>query len=200
MTATLQSAACLSPSSAVLESVRRDDCNLAIWQRPALDGIQPLLRSQPMDVRFDADLSSIEASLREELESCSYPRSPSLDALVADIAILARMYCGILSLDQLEIRLEIVTTDSCRKFHADYVNGRLITTYAGAGTQWLDACDAERVRQGLEPREINQLAAGDVGIFKGRLATEEPAIHRSPPIGGTGEKRLLLVLNPSQNG
>ena len=40
------------------------------------------------------------------------------------------------------------------------------------------------------------MSPGDAGIFKGKIATDTPAIHRSPPIAGTGEKRLLLVLNP----
>ena len=39
--------------------------------------------------------------------------------------------------------LEVVRTDSCRKFHADYVTARLITTYLGEGTQWLDEADAD---------------------------------------------------------
>lgn len=37
----------------------------------------------------------------------------------------------------------------------------------------------------------------DVGLFKGKLATDRPAMHRSPPIAGTGAVRLLLVLNPA---
>ncbi|MEO0057370.1 MAG: hypothetical protein RIT17_820, partial [Pseudomonadota bacterium] len=81
---------------------------------------------------------------------------------------------------------------------ADYVRARLITTYAGEGTDWLDAADAARVAAGQEPRQINRMATFDVGLFKGKLATDHPAIHRSPPIAGSGGARLLLVLNPAQ--
>jgi hypothetical protein len=53
---------------------------------------------------------------------------------------------------------------------------------------------------GNEPERINTMAAGDVGLFKGRHWTEAPAIHRSPPIAETGETRLLLVLDPANVG
>jgi hypothetical protein len=44
---------------------------------------------------------------------------------------------------------------------------------------------------------IGQMQPGQVGLFKGRLAVAEPAVlHRSPPIAGTGQRRLLLVLDP----
>ena len=102
-----------------------------------------------------------------------------------------------MDLARIELRLEVVRTDSCRKFHADYVSARLITTYVGAGTDWLDDAEAAHLAASGEPRRINRMAAFDVGLFKGKLATERPAIHRSPPIAGTGAKRLLLVLNPS---
>ncbi|MFM7378973.1 MAG: DUF1826 domain-containing protein, partial [Erythrobacter sp.] len=118
-------------------------------------------------------------------------------ALIADAAMLAERFCAAMDLATFELRLEVVRTDSCRKFHADYVTARLITTYVGEGTHWLDAGDAARVAAGEAPRRINRLAPFDVGVFKGRLASENPAIHRSPPIAGSpGGVRLLLVLNP----
>lgn len=200
MPAVLQSSARLSRSPAVLEDVRGEDCNLAIWERPALQGLDALICGDVKDVRFEVGLAKLEPRLRGELQAGGFTSGPLLDTLVTDIIDLSERYCGILSLGRLEVRLELITTDSCRKFHADYVKARLITTYVGAGTQWLDEDDAHRVREGLEPSLIRELALGDVGIFKGKLATETPAIHRSPPIAGSGQTRLLLVLNSSQEG
>ncbi|MFN3864958.1 MAG: DUF1826 domain-containing protein, partial [Erythrobacter sp.] len=51
---------------------------------------------------------------------------------------------------------------------------------------------------GQEPRRINRMNTFDVGLFKGKLASDRPAIHRSPPIAATRARRLLLVLNPMQ--
>jgi len=60
------------------------------------------------------------------------------------------------------------------------------------------AADADRVAAGDSPHRINRMEAFDVGLFKGKLATDRPAIHRSPPIAGTGAARLLMVLNPAR--
>ncbi|WP_137862190.1 MULTISPECIES: DUF1826 domain-containing protein [unclassified Sphingomonas] len=88
-----------------------------------------------------------------------------------------------------------------RRFHADYVRARLITTYAGPGTQWLDALTARRLDAGIPPRraEIRQLRTGQVGIFKGHdWPTTTPILHRSPPIARAGKARLLLVVDPAK--
>jgi hypothetical protein len=38
---------------------------------------------------------------------------------------------------------------------------------------------------------------GAVGVFKGRLLLDPPTIlHRSPPISATGERRLVLAIDP----
>jgi hypothetical protein len=181
----------------ILGCIAEDDRNLAIWQRPAFADFTPLVEGAPQDLRFTCDPAGLPAMLAEGLAQGSYRGSPALHSkLIADAAQLAQLFCAAMDLATLELRLEVVRTDSCRRFHADYVTARLITTYVGEGTDWLDEADAARVANGSAPERINRLAPFDVGLFKGKLATERPAIHRSPPIAGTGAARLLLVLNP----
>jgi len=199
MTDTLQSNARTASTPDVLGKIREETTNLCIWERSPIAGLDALIQSDPNVVRFGSSLTDFAARLTVELAANDYPDLPEKSKLATDIVDLARRFCGILDLDALDLRLEAVTTDSCRKFHADYVKARLITTYWGAGTQWLDSADAMRVRQGNDPVRPHQLGAGDVGLFKGKLATSNPVIHRSPPIAGTGQKRLLLVLNPPAN-
>lgn len=158
--------------------------------------MKDLIEAEASDVRFVAPVSGLSAMLLAEMEQAGFPAIAARDDLANDIAEMAELYCSIIKDTAVDVRIEFVTTDSCRKWHADYVTARLITTYVGTGTQWLEGADADRVKQGLEPLRINTLGAGDVGVFKGRLIEGEPAIHRSPPIAGTGEKRLLVVLNP----
>ncbi len=77
---------------------------------------------------------------------------------------------------------------------------RLITTYAGKGTEWLefavgnnpleDACSPE-------PGIIRSLDEGDIALFKGeRWEGNEGrgVIHRSPKLAAN-EARLLLTLD-----
>lgn len=189
----------ISSSPDGLSNILEPECNLAIWEREPLSGLAELLEARPSDIRFTTKLKELPRMLSAQLEAQGFPDLPGRAALMDDIVRLSVQYCDILRLDEVEVRLEVVTTNSCRKWHADFVTARLITTYIGTGTQWLDAQDAERVRDGKEPSEINSLKAGATGIFKGKLATDFPAIHRSPPIEGTGDARLLLVLNPADS-
>lgn len=191
-------AACVSTAPSILQAIRDDACNLAIWQRHCLIDWSALTEREPADIRFDTARADLAGRFSEALERNGFGGRHLHRALGDDVALLANLFCSGLDIEELEVRLEVVTTDSCRKFHADYVVGRLITTYVGPGTQWLSQDDADRVRAGDEPRKINQLAPGDVGIFKGRLASDHPAIHRSPPIATADGPRLLLVLNRTE--
>ena len=173
----------------VLEAIRDEDCSLAIWQRGGAHVAPPLPFGRDGNLRIKARRGAIDLALRAALPAGN-------EALIEDAAALAERFAAIMEFDAVELRLEVVETDACRKFHADYVTARLITTYCGHGTQWIDERDALRVAAGEEPEDIHSLQAGDVGIFKGRLSSGKPAIHRSPPIGGSGERRLLLVVNP----
>lgn len=186
----------VAADAAVLDDIRSDECNLAIWERTDITDFAPLLAGAPQDLRFETTLGELSARLGAELAQSGFAAGHLHDALIADVTLLARHFCATLDLARFEVRLEVVTTDSCRKFHADYVRARLITTYVGPGTDWLDSREAEALARGAQPARINRMQAGDVGIFKGKLATLHPAIHRSPPISATGETRLLLVLNP----
>ncbi len=196
MTTTLASIAQTSLDADVLHAIRDDECSLAIWRRQPLPLVEERLGEAIQDIRFETSLATLGNDVRAAMLKAGYAKLGDWRNLIDDIGNLATRYCDILRMDRFELRLELVTGDACRKFHADFVTARLITTYLGEGTQWLEADDAARMAQGLEPRTIRTLSAGDVGIFKGKLATKQPAIHRSPPIGSSGSKRLLLVLNP----
>lgn len=196
MTVLALPAALIAPEAAILQDIRREACNLAIWERAVPADFAALTHGTPQDLRFAAERAELPALLAAALAESGYGAPNLHAALIADVAMLAEHFCNALGLARLEVRLEVVTTDSCRKFHADYVSARLITTYVGPGTDWLDTPDAEAAARGETPGRINRMKPGDVGLFKGKLATLHPAIHRSPPISQSGETRLLLVLNP----
>jgi len=180
-----------------LAAIREPGCNLVIWQRAPFADFAPLLEGDPADLRFECTPAECTAMLAEGLGANGFGGAALHPALSADAGQLAEAFCAAMELARLELRLEVVRTDSCRKWHADYVTARLITTYVGEGTDWLDEDDADRVAAGQGPLAPQRLRTFDVGVFKGKLATDRPAIHRSPPIAGTGAARLLLVLNPA---
>ena len=112
-------------------------------------------------------------------------------ALEADIAQLAGRFADLMRVAEIRIRLEGVTTNACRKIHADSIDARLITTYAGPGTEYVP------IGMPAEEASLQGIATGWVGLFKGRrFHPEHPfCLHRSPPAGDMGLRRLVLVID-----
>lgn len=169
----------------ILAAVRDDDVALSIWHRTAPPWAASLDLDSVDDVaaRLDDDHMLVPV-----LVEAGYP--DDLATLMADdIGLLARELRRLTRATAVRMRLDVVETDGCRRFHADYVTLRLLCSYRGTGTQW---CLAET------PDAVQQLPAGSVGVFKGRLAMEAPRVlHRSPPVMATRGQRLLLVLDPA---
>ncbi|WP_448585128.1 DUF1826 domain-containing protein [Thermaurantiacus sp.] len=169
-----QSPAHFDSSPAGLARVTGAGVALAVWKRPA-PLADPFAEAAPIDTVVD-------------LEAIDLALAPLGAALAADIRMLGALLADIARPATVRVRLEIVTGNACTRFHADFVRLRLLTTYAGPGTQWCPAGAMGSVRA---------LAAGDVAIFKGRLALPDvPILHRSPPIAGKGIRRLVLALDP----
>jgi Protein of unknown function (DUF1826) len=185
----------------VLRAIREDDVSIAISERNAPASIAAIPLTDIKNVRFQSALGGLPLALERALDDAGFSSGIGRNMLVTDILMLANRFAAVMDVGKIEIRLEHVTTNACKKFHADYVTARLICTYIGQGTQWLD--DPEASSDVVDchcggPHNIRQLATGDVALFKGRLwSAEAPAIHRSPPIEGTGEERLVLVINPA---
>lgn len=172
-------------NATILSTIDEAVVTLAIWQRPS-PVPNPELGDWPV-IRFACDNRAVAHRIAEALSA-----TPGRDwhhALATDVQRLAQLYAAQTGEERVEVRIERVTGNGCWKFHADYVGLRLITTYCGQATQWLP----QGVPDDADPRA---LSAGDVGLFKGRaLAGDRAIIHRSPPIAGTGEDRLLLVID-----
>ncbi|MGP9791218.1 DUF1826 domain-containing protein [Roseinatronobacter sp. NSM] len=121
------------------------------------------------------------------------PDSPERALLLESIATLADQFAQVMRAPWLRLRLEVVTGNACRKFHVDNVTARLVCTYRGTGTQYGLA------PRGAEPEVVHTVPTGQPILLRGmRWPTTPPSLlkHRSPPIEGTGEARLLLVLDP----
>lgn len=179
-----------------LKTFLNPGCAAAIWRRqpaPALqawlDGLDPALLPQGRIVLRPDAVSSV---VRELCDAARTPDGPERDLLIGDIAMLARIFAGLMSAPYLRLRLQAVTTNACRKFHIDAITGRLVCTYRGQGTQYGISTD------GQEPKRVFSVATGAPILLRGTLWPARPAsglLHRSPPIQGTGETRLVLVLD-----
>lgn len=177
-----------SGDPARLHAILRPEIGLAIWWRAP-----PVVPSAALaafrSIRLEADVTEAHGAV---LAALARQRRRAWHAPVAvDIALLGRRFAALMGIDRIEIRLEAVRGNACWKFHADDVTVRLITTYVGPGTEWM-------LRDTGPAGKVHQLAPGDIGLFKGRAwAPDMPVLHRSPPIEGSGDVRLLLVIDPA---
>lgn len=174
--------------------------NLAIWDRAAMPAVPDAeMLAEIEDITLTVEAARALPTMTDAMVAAGYPEA-FIAPLANDIAAHAERLAQLLDRDTLAIRLEVVETDACRRFHSDYVTARLILTYAGPGTQWLDNADAARLCEGVaaEALEPRALAPGQIALFKGREWSATGAIvHRSPPIAGTGQRRLVLVIDPA---
>lgn len=121
------------------------------------------------------------------------------------------MYCCLLGLQRAGLRLTTLDRAMCPRFRVDRVPCRLVTTYQGIATEWLQHSDVDRQHLGVRDSnasdkavglyqhetDIQQLACGDVAILKGELWTGNEGaglVHRSPAVP-VGQNRLLLTLD-----
>lgn len=172
-----------APLAACWTAIRRADRPLAVEARDICH-LSPLARELAERAPFER---RSEGPVDMAVQGLGYVPEP----LAADIRELASRFANLMQVEEVRIRLEGIASNACRKIHADYTDVRLITTYSGPGTDYLP--------QGLSPSDDNlvRLPAGHVALFKGRLFAEghDPCLHRSPPVGDTGEKRLVLVID-----
>jgi hypothetical protein len=180
-----------------LSALHQPGCAAAIWQRHPLTGFQAWLNALSPDqlprARVILRPQDVRAAVTQICQTNGTPEGPERARLIDDIAALADIFSGLTRARFLRLRLDVVTTNACRKFHVDAITARLVCTYRGTGTQYGH-------REGTaDPTRIHTLTTGAPILMRGTLWPEQPAsgfVHRSPPIEGTGETRLVLVLDP----
>lgn len=175
-------------TAAGLSAILEPPVDLAVWQRPTPPGLAALL-----DARGPAALPHVRLEVVKVGEVATGLAAALADGvgplvpLVEDVAGLARLYGRLLGRERIRVRLETITSDACSRFHTDRVRVRLLTTYVGPGTEWLDADE----RGGI--RRLDRFA---VALLKGSLwPGGRGCAQRSPPIAGTGRHRLLLCID-----
>lgn len=186
-----------SEQSDAIAAIASPGVAAAVWRR------QPVCGFQYWIDRLDpARLPSARVILRpgnalkvmEQLcVAAGTPENAEREWLIGDVAALTDLYAKVVKTQYIQLRLDVETTNACTKFHVDALTARLVCTYRGRGTQYGIAHDK------ADPARVFTLATGAPMIVRGTqwLDSQWPRfVHRSPPIEGTGETRLLLVLDP----
>jgi hypothetical protein len=185
-----------------LAAINKPELELVIWRRVLplclRNWLERLDASCLPDLRALVRPVDLRRAVEPYLDECGLPRGDMRNLLLSDVDDLVSAFARITQSDLVDVRLERVSHDACWKFHRDCVEARLLTTYRGPATEWVQPIHAERAlrEQKLFNGPLEHLRLHDVAIFKGSCAGPGSGIvHRSPPIAGTGQTRLLLCLN-----
>lgn len=160
----------------------RDDIH--IIERPPLPEVAVAMRAARVrDWRAVVTAADADARAAEALEALRL----DCPALAADIAAVARSFLAQFDATEASLRVEMVTTASCPKFHCDNIRVRLVTTYHGPGTEYVFVAT---------PDDIRRVPTGALMFLKGHKhpTHTDAVLHRSPMVPA-GEKRLCVVLD-----
>jgi hypothetical protein len=199
----------------VLPQIYNQDTNIVIWKRD----LEQTLTNAVNTLITTCALKPIELAVSpddafDQLITALKPEDNNRDevnTLCEDIALLVEMFCCLFDLKRAGLRLTVLERPMCPRFHVDKIPCRLVTTYQGVATQWLNHSDVNRSKLGTgnlgKPDEesglfenlsnINQLQQGDVALLKGEYWDDNEGaglVHRSPPVAAN-EQRLLLTLD-----
>lgn len=183
-----------------LSAIHRPDCAAAIWHRDPPPAFRPWIDALGLDnlprARAVLRPAAVADAVHNMCDLAGMPDRPERAWLVEDVAALARRFSHTLRAPCVRLRFDAVTTNACRRFHRDAVTARLVCTYKGTGTQFGVSVN------GAEPATIFTVPTCAPVVLTGSLWPTQPSpvlLHRSPPIEGTGEVRMVLVLDPAMD-
>jgi hypothetical protein len=178
------------------------DCSILIWERIPNKKIIEHFSNHPIprEIHVREILSKTEISLPNLLSD--YSKLFLLPELISDLELLTEMYCDLLDLEEFGFRFSNVKSQMCPKFHVDFVGIRMLCTYFGPGTEYLERnsenLEALAIQDDLEIiKSIQSVNPLDVILLKGERwegNQNRGAIHRSPNVPG-GENRIILSLD-----
>ncbi|RKT45456.1 DUF1826 domain-containing protein [Thiocapsa rosea] len=145
-------------------------------------------------VRLDADgVPDIDALPLPP--PCAHP------ALRRELTFLLELYADLLGCEAIGLRIERLERAMCPRWHVDRTGIRLLCTWCGPGTEWLD--DPRIDPLGLPGSAAGAPATGqarpfDILLLKGSAWQGNAAggaIHRSPQVAPNSGPRILVALD-----
>lgn len=187
------------PKVADLAEIFEPDMQVCTWQRPVDPLVSRYLDSVSTLGTFQL-LETLEPNRRPLLDTL--PAGAGREQLLDDIVLLTNILCDLVDCPAVGLRGTRVDHAMCPKWHVDRVPIRLLCTYGGPGTEWLEEQNVPRNELALPDAQEaahQQAAAGDVVLLKGSLwqgNEAKGAIHRSPSLAPSAGRRTLISIDP----
>jgi hypothetical protein len=184
-----------------LADIYQPEINIAIWQRSLATDLHCYAKQLVRVARhWQTRFIDRPALVADQLAN-TLPLLNGRQALIDDVALLADMFSCLFELERVGVRMAVLRTAMCPKFHVDRIPCRLLCTYAGAGTFWHSSEQVDYFgNSAVNPKAgamQKQLSLGDVALLKGESWEGNEGhglVHRSPPASDVSP-RLVLTLD-----
>jgi len=140
------------------------------------------------------------------------PEHEGREKMARDVTFLVEAYCDLLGCPAVGLRLEVSHGAMCPRFHVDHTGIRLVCTYRGPATEWIEENCADRSRLGpasagipdhlsgviRDASGIHQVTPFAITLLKGSRwqgNNGRGIIHRSPEFTQSQGARVLLALD-----
>lgn len=190
-----------------LEKIHQPQTNIAIYER-SVESLATEIDSL-LHEPFEFGRSGQPNTILDELAQVLAP--DSFRHLLRDIEAQLTWFEAITQAKKFRLMLATINDNMCRKFHTDINDLRLLCTYSGPGTLWLpddnvnhaafNDLDSKNEHIVIDESRIQQAPAGAVVLLKGAIYPQEnvqAAVHRSPTIEESGDRRLLLRIDTNE--
>jgi hypothetical protein len=165
------------------------DTDILLIRRPLpVECAALVARGRVGEVRFHTSARGAKSKIDRGLDRLELKAPGGQRARLADDIL--GLVCGMLAgfdWPRVEVRLDLADVQACPKFHSDNVLVRLVTTYFGPGTEYIET---------RRPDVVHRAAPGSLVFLKGhRHPTHcDTILHRSPAIA-RGRRRLSVAID-----
>ena len=178
----------VSSASNVLARLTSDDSDIVILAEERPEEFEfdvgPVVQSLPnFEKRTSLSLDQSYNSVSSALNEMGLASEQLANHMVGHLELFARLFAQ----EKAEVRIELTDRQSCPKFHCDNVFVRMLVTYCGPTTEFIDR---------REPEIIFRAPLSSVVFLKGHQhpTYQDRILHRSPEFTN-GVKRLTMILN-----
>ena len=175
---------CVRNSNEIAHRLRGSDSDVIVLPQESAFNIGPKVQGLTnYEKRLEVDVTQSRELVSGVLSEMGIESEPILNNMIQS----ATLFAALVEQRRMEMRFEITDRQSCPKFHCDNVFIRMLVTYCGPTTEFIDC------------RELDIIYRAPVSALVFLKGHKHPTyqhriLHRSPAFI-KGEKRLTMILN-----